>query len=292
MKGVQCGALLLCAAFMFMHSALADPAAWRVTGRDGGEMWLLGSMHLLRAEDYPLPAVIDELYERADAIAMELDLDDLDAAQQQSSLLSVAVLPQGTVLRDVLDVDVYRLAEQHARRAGIDLALLQNFEPWLVAITLLDQGMSRLGYKAERGLEQYLVGKARGAGKEIVGLESLQTQIGIFDQLPAGAQQAMLEQTLQELDTTGAETMDELTSAWRDGRLETLADELLADFEDFPGLYETLVTDRNMRWVEPLEGFLDEGRRYLVVVGALHLVGKDSVVELLEARGHAVVRVE
>ncbi|HLF10591.1 MAG TPA: TraB/GumN family protein [Gammaproteobacteria bacterium] len=290
MRGFLLGATLLCAAFT--HDANADPAAWRVSGRDGGEIWLLGSMHYLRAEDYPLPALIEELYERADAIVMELDLDDLGAAQQQSSLVSAAVLPRGTTLRDVLDADVYQLTERHARAAGIDLALLQNFEPWLVAITLLSQGMTRLGYEADRGLEQYLVGKARRAGKEILGLESLETQIRVFDQLPRSQQQALLEQTLQELETTGAGMMEQLADAWRAGQLETLADQLLGDFEGFPGLYETLVTDRNTRWLEPLEGFLDERRPYLVVVGALHLVGRGSVVELLQMRGHTVTRIE
>jgi hypothetical protein len=289
-KRILKSATLLCA--VFAHGVAADPAAWHVTGRNGGEIWLLGSMHYLRAEDYPLPALIEQLYERADALVMELDLDDVDAGQQQSSLLSAALLPQGTVLRDVLDANVYQLTEQHAQQFGIDLALLQSFEPWLVAITLLGHGMGRLGYQAERGLEQYLVGKAQRNGKEIVGLESFELQIGIFDQLPRSAQQALLEQALQELDSAGAAMMQQLASAWREGRLETLTDQLLADFDDFPGLYEIFVTDRNTRWVEPLEGFLAEQRRYLVVVGALHLVGRDSVVELLQMRGHTVTRVE
>ena len=67
--------------------------------------------------------------------------------------------------------------------------------------------------------------------------------------------------------------------------------ELLDDFDDFPGLYDTLVLTRNRSWVPALERMLADGQRHLVVVGALHLVGDDSVIELSRARGHAVERV-
>ena len=80
-----------------------------MTGNDGGEVTLLGSMHVLRPSDHPLPAVVDELIERAELIVMELDLDDVDAAAQQRVILATAMLPQGTVLANVVDAAVYRL---------------------------------------------------------------------------------------------------------------------------------------------------------------------------------------
>lgn len=267
----------------------AEPAAWRLTGQSGGEVTLLGSIHVLRAADYPLPARVDTLFERADVLVMELDLDDVDAVAQLSVIVNAATLPSGRVLRDVVDDGVYRLAERRSKELGVDLALLERFEPWFVAVTLLDRGMRTFGFEPERGLEQYLVGQSQRAGKEILGLETIAMQIGIFDSLPPRSQQAMLEQTLQELDE--AETaMVDLAVAWRDGRLETLSDELLDDFDDFPGLYDTLVTKRNTAWVGALERYLRDGRRYLVVVGALHLVGHHNVVDMLAARGHDVVR--
>ena len=246
-------------------------------------------MHYLKDEDYPLPESVSRLYERADALVMELDLDDLGSASQQSTLLGAAMLPSGTRLRDVLDAELYAHTDRRARELGVDLELLANFEPWLVAITLLDQGMGQLGYHAERGLEQYFVGLAEPDGKEIYGLESLESQIRIFDELPRSSQQALLEQTLDELEAAD-DAMRELAGAWRHGELETLTEKLLADFEGFPGLYDSLVVDRNRRWIEPLEQYLRERRRYLVVVGALHLVGPDNVVMLLERRGYTVTR--
>jgi uncharacterized protein YbaP (TraB family) len=83
-----------------------------------------------------------------------------------------------------------------------------------------------------------------------------------------------------------------MVAAWRDGELESLSAELLEEFAGFPGLYESLVTKRNSDWVPQLEQMLAGERRHLVVVGALHLVGPDSVIEQLRARGHRVERLE
>jgi hypothetical protein len=221
---------------------------------------------------------------------MELDLDDLDPAAEQAALLSAAMLPAGETLPSVLDAGVYKSAQQHARALGIDLELLDHAEPWLVAVTLLDLGMQKMGFEAERGVEQYLVGKAAHDHKEIIGLETIEKQVGIFHALPAKDQRALLAQTLGELDSADT-TMSELTTAWRDGHLETMTEKLLADFDDFPQLYPALVTERNAAWTDELERRLEDGHRYLVVVGALHLVGKDSVIERLGARGHHVLRV-
>ena len=144
--------------------------------------------------------------------------------------------------------------------------------------------LRKLGFQPDRGVEQYVLARARGAGKEIVGLETLEFQIGLFDALPPEQQQAMLEQTLDEIDE-GAEVLSKMVAAWRAGELESLSSELLEDFGDFPGLYEKLVTDRNNAWVPKLEWLLTDGQHHLVVVGALHLVGPDNVIELLEERG-------
>jgi uncharacterized protein YbaP (TraB family) len=288
-RGCLTATLVAVAAGLACAPAAADPAAWRIAGNNGGEVALLGSMHVLRGSDYPLPALVDELYARADVLVMEIDLDDIEPAAMQSSLVGAALLPSNETLESVLDAEVYDAASRSARALGLDIALLERVEPWLVAITLLDMGMRRLGFEAERGLEQYLVRKAAGNHKEILGLETIGQQVEIFDALSAHDQQALLEQTLAELDEGGT-VMDELANAWRDGELEALTERLLGDFDDFPELYESLVMRRNAAWTDELERMLGDGRRYLVVVGALHLVGRDGVVERLEARGHRAER--
>src|SRR5215207_9298335 len=94
-------AWLACVALMLPSVAAADPAAWRITEPNGAEVTLLGSMHVLRPTDYPLPASVDDFIERSELIVMEIDMDDIDAAAQQRVILETAILPQGTVLKNV-----------------------------------------------------------------------------------------------------------------------------------------------------------------------------------------------
>ena len=278
---------LLCAV---SGSAQAEPAAWRVTGEDTGELLLLGSIHYLRQEDYPLPSNIDELYQQADTLVMELDLDDLDTLSVENLFVEAGTLPPGSSLQTVLTPAVYELAETRSAEFGLDLAFATRLEPWLVAITLMDLGMNALGFNASRGLEQHLLRRATSDGKQVLGLETLEDQIHVFDQLSIKEQEALLLQTLNEIDSAD-DAMDELLNAWRDGRVNTLANELTANFEDFPILYRHLVIDRNERWLDPLRQLLETGERYLVVVGALHLVGDDSVIELLQHQGLSVIEI-
>jgi uncharacterized protein YbaP (TraB family) len=280
---------LAVAAALVAGSASADPAAWRIAGRDGGEIVLFGSMHMLRAQDYPLPIAVNGLIDRAETVIMEIDLDDLDLVAQQRFILEKALLPQGTELAEVIDAEVYAILEQGTADVGLDLDLLTRFEPWFLSMTILELGMRKIGFQAERGIEQYVLGLARESGKEVLGLETVEFQIGIFDAMTPELQEQFLAQTLTELEE--AETaMTAMADAWRAGELEPLSKELLTSFEEFPGLYDTLVTERNEKWVGSLEAMLDDGKRYLVVVGALHLVGPDNVVDLFKARGHKVER--
>ncbi|MCZ6584796.1 MAG: TraB/GumN family protein [Gammaproteobacteria bacterium] len=264
-------------------SAWGNPAAWHVNG-EHGELWLLGSIHYLREQDYPLPPRIDELYRQADTLVMELDLDDLDLSAVQANFMEVGVLPASTTLRTVLAPRVYDLTESRAADLGMPLMLLEHLEPWLVALTLMDLGMNRLGYRASQGLEQYLLRRSVADGKEILGLESLGDQISIFDSLSWADQEALLLHTLTDLQAPEA-AMSKLVADWRDGNLDELALELTVDFEEFPELRTAIVSARNQRWAVKLEELLRSNGRYLVVVGALHLVGEDSVIELLSARG-------
>jgi uncharacterized protein YbaP (TraB family) len=269
-------------------TAHAEPAAWRaVRPHDEAELLLLGSIHVLRREDYPLPPIVDALYSEADSIVMELELDAIDPIRLQTGLMGAALLTDGHRLSTVLDPVLYARTEREAENLGIPLDALEPFEPWFVAITLSSLGIAKLGYHAEMGLEQYFVSKAATDGKDVLGLESLEEQIAIFDSLSARDQESLLVQTLDEITVSG-EMMAQLSDRWRSGRLDELANQLLEDFAPFPGLYESLVANRNRAWAKRLAAMARGSSELLVVVGALHLVERNNLVELLEAEGFVV----
>jgi uncharacterized protein YbaP (TraB family) len=131
--------------------------------------------------------------------------------------------------------------------------------------------------------------RAVSDGKPIAGLETPAEQFEVLAGLSLDQQKRFLLMTLEESAQADAQ-LEELLAAWRSGDSTALAAVLSAEFEDFPELYRPLTEDRNRAWVGQLEDLLDDRDDYLVVVGALHLVGRNSVVELLRQRGHAVTQ--
>ena len=252
-------------------------------------VYLLGSVHMLRESDYPLAAPIDAAYADAEVLVMELDMDDLDPIEFQLELMQKSMLPADESLRSVLGEAVYRDAEQKADELDVRLEMLSRVEPWFAALTITNLQMVKLGYTAATGIEGHFQARAARDGKEIRGLETVAEQLDIFDSMPGTVQRELLLKTLD--DALEAEvTMQALVGAWKRGDTRELERELLEGFADIPGLYEQLLVQRNRSWVRQIEDLIGQDRDYLIIVGAMHLVGEDSVVALLRRRGYGVLQ--
>jgi hypothetical protein len=254
-------------------------------------VYLLGSVHLLRDSDDALPGAADEAYADAERVVMEIDLDDpsiADASTMLAEMQRAALLPEGRTLRRVLGADYDSIAQQ-VRGSGLELAALDRFAPWFVAMMLLQLELAERGFRPELGIEQRIAERAGRDDKPIEGLETPAEQFALLGGLPLPEQKRFLEMTLEDTADLDEE-LEEMLAAWRAGDTAALA-RLLADaYEEFPELYGPLTENRNRAWVEELEHLLEDRDDYLVVVGALHLVGRNSVVDLLRKRGHTVTQ--
>lgn len=264
----------------------AGPAIWELKG-SAGSVLLLGSIHLMRKSDYPLPDAVQAAYDETDRLLMELDIDDLDPLEAQGLIVSMGRLDDGRTLKDVMGRRDYARASDKIAAMGMDLEMLGTLKPWFVALTVMNLQMMQVGFQPQYGLEQYLSGLARRDGKSIDGLETMEYQLGLFDGLPEKTQSRLLLQTLDEAADM-EEQLDVMTRAWRSGDLGTMTSELEKSFGNYPDIYERLVVDRNRLWTRKLMELADTGPDTLVVVGALHLVGRDSVIEMLRSRGREV----
>ena len=256
---------------------------WRIDGATNS-VYLLGSIHLLREHDHPLPTVIDTAYEDAEVLVMELDMDDLDPVYTQAAFNRAGVLRDGRTLKDLMGDELYAEAERAARAVDIPIELLAQSEPWLAAMTVELMALYRIGFNPMYGVEMTMTTRATRDGKPIEGLETVDEQLSFLDGLPLDVQNEMLLQTLRE--SAGLrEQIDELILAWRHGDIATLDDGLLESIAEESELHDVLIVQRNRRWVDAILEWLDDEQDYLVIVGALHLVGDDGVPALLEQRG-------
>lgn len=274
-------------------AATADPGdhpipMWLVEGEQN-RIYLLGSVHMLRKTDYPLPSAIEAAYQEADSLVMEIDMDDLDPAASQAIVTRLGVIQDDRTLRDLMGEDLYEQAQASALAMDIPLEMLAKSEPWLAAITIEQLALNRIGFNPMYGIEMHLLGKAVQDGKEIGGFESLEEQLNFLDGLSLNAQRDLLLQTLDESIDLQSE-MSDLIDAWHHGDLQFLEEEMLSEMANYPELYRALIVDRNRRWLDVIDTMLDDEDDYLIVVGALHLIGDDGVPAMLSSRGSHVTQ--
>jgi uncharacterized protein YbaP (TraB family) len=271
--------------------ALADDGGhpltlWEVTGQNNS-VFLLGSVHLLRPEDYPLPSAIDSAYADAEVLIMEVDMDDIDPVATQASFARYGLSQDGRTLRDLMGDDLYEEAVTAADLISIPLEMLSKTEPWYAAMTVEIMMLNRMGFNPALGVEMHMMSKATQDGKRIDGFETIDEQLQFLDNMSLQAQRDMLMATLYE-SAELENVMDDLIEAWRHGDTEMLATGMLKDLEEHEELNKAIVTDRNARWVEHIEKLLDDEDDYLIIVGALHLVGPEGVPLQLEKNGYTI----
>ena len=270
------------------NAAEPGPLLWQMQTREG-EVLLLGSVHMLRAQDYPLAEAVESAYERADRVVLELDLGKLNPVEMQLALHRIGLAAEGETLESLMGPESWDTAIRLSGELGVELKRLMAAKPWYAALTVANLEMVRLGFRPEHGIEQYLTRRSVGDGKPIHGLETIDYQLGIFNGMPLADQRRLLLQTLEDARRM-EQDMDGLIEAWNRGEAGRLGELLGEGFEDYGSLYETLVVRRNREWLPQVEAWAEKGGTTLVVVGALHLVGEDSLIGLLKARGHPVRR--
>ena len=259
---------------------------WKVSEGDKS-IFLLGSIHYLRKENYPLNQAILDAFNASDRLVLEIDLQNTPAGAAQRLTLEKAVYRDGSNLAQNVSQETYQLASKRAAELGIDMQVVQPMKPWFVAMTMLAVKLQRMGLDPKLGVDHHLAERAKRDGKPTSGLETLEFQLGIFDQLSKREQELMLRETAGELERIDKNVKD-IVESWLKGDGERLAALLLAGMRQYPELQQKLVIERNRRWLDQIAKLVEQGSNAMVVVGAAHLVGQEGIVDMLKARGLSV----
>lgn len=275
------------------------PLLWKVADADN-ELYLLGSFHMLKSTDYPLSADVDSAFDDAEALIFELSPEEMNSPQLGMAMGQAALRTDGTALNSelpaqtVAKLDAWLAANGDGLKAmGMPAQAVQMFEPWFVGLIITLVEMGKLGLDPQIGLDMHLIGRAAKASKPATGLEKGSDQIAVFDGMGKVEQLQFLEESLEQAANAKTE-IEKLHGAWRRGDQTALWDGMAADMrKESPDLYRRVNTERNDAWVPKLQRLLDQETKddTLVVVGALHLLGDDGVVEKLRAKGYTVERV-
>ncbi|WP_177238100.1 TraB/GumN family protein [Paenibacillus sp. 1_12] len=261
---------------------------WKVENK-GNTVYMLGSLHYVLDGMYPLRPEIEDAFQAAYYLGVEVDLSP---EKLQKQILELGVYKDGTTLKDHIPAETYKKVTALVKANGLPENSFDNFKPWFVQQNILGIIVGNEGYQSEKGIDQYLIDKANKAKKPVISLESIDSQFQTNNNYSDSLQEKLL---LQTLDPSSWVTLapnggiDEFAKMWKEGDYNALHE--YTNSSDWDAEYhKALLTDRNAEMADKIKGYLngDKKETYMVVVGMLHMLGDQGVVPLLEKKGFTV----
>jgi uncharacterized protein len=259
---------------------------WKATGKQG-VVYLVGSVHLLTKDFYPLSPAVEAAYKESDLLVEEVDLSDMESPGSQFQMLSRGMLPSHQSLDKMVSPETFAVVSKRFTDIGMPVEAIKRFKPWLAALTLMAMEWQKAGFDPNLGLDKHFYDRAKADGKIIQGLETISYQLSRFDEMSAELQDRLLAETLKGIETEQA-NMTKLVESWRAGDAPAIERIVLKDLQQEPELYQRLLVERNRNWLPHLEALFARKSPALVVVGAAHLVGRDGLVAMLKAKGYTI----
>ena len=268
----------------------AESSVWTVE-KDGNRLYLGGTIHLLSASDYPLPAAFDKAYARSSEVVLETDMQKLQSTEFQATMMRQLSYSDGRNLQQVVNKDTYQALEQFFTTRGIPMSQVVGFKPGMVATMITMVELQRLGL-AGIGVDAYFSTKSIDDQKKLGQLETVEAQIAFIANMGIGQENEMLLYSLADIENLPT-LMQSMKQAWRQGDISELKEIGITPFKnDLPEIHKVLLIDRNNAWMPQIEAMLKTRPVEFVLVGALHLAGEDGLLTQLKARGYTVRKLQ
>lgn len=278
--------LLAFLAFFISLSATAQTSLWKVT-KAGEEIYLAGTIHVLAPSDLPFPKAFDEAYKASDIVVLETEMSEILDPNFQARLMANFSYRDGRLLTQMISPELYQELQQYLRDRGLIPHIFIGMKPAGVMLTMLGIEFQRLGI-SEDGADTVYYQKAINDGKATLGLESIEDHIGFIAELGEGNEERYLKQTLEDMKETES-MMREMVLYWKSGDAAGLEKIVVEQMKtDYPKVYQSLLVDRNERWLPQIKSMLMTPEVEFVLVGAAHLIGPDGILKELKQQGYSV----
>lgn len=261
---------------------------------DTNTVYIVGSLHALAEEFYPLTRAFSYAYYNSQKIIMEVDPEILASAEGQKYVDKVGTFSNGMTLKKALSPKTYTLLKKHMKTLEADIRDIQKLKPWMVYLAggggVLD---ATKDFRKNLGVESHFYQMAKDSGKLTGGLETLEEHFNVFDKLSLKDQDIILRESLKKsLQDKKSEEHKfiKMVTSWHQGDLQGL-EKAVENYKSNPIFYNALLVRRNHNWVPQIEEFLKDTQNYFVVVGVAHLAGEDGLLNLLTEKGYELERV-
>jgi uncharacterized protein YbaP (TraB family) len=273
------------------HTAEAKgPAMWTVSDADT-TVYLFGTIHLLPAKYKWRTPTFDQAVNGSQQLVVETIVDDKNPQKMMQALAGLAFSKGLPPVADRVPPGKRPALEAAIAKSGLPRPVLDQMETWAVAFMLLGNQFKDMGLKGEEGVEKVLRDSFSTEGKPISELETNAEQLGFFDKLPEGAQRDLLEGAIDQPQAFKSEFAGML-GAWGRGDVNGIARTFNRDLASSPELKQALIEQRNANWSRWIEQRMTQPGAIMIAVGAGHLAGKDSVIDMLKRGGYQVRRLQ
>ncbi len=287
---ISCLALLLASNFL---AAENRGLLWEVSRKgeanpEAVTSYLMGSIHFGKDSFYPLSKNTLDAYAASSILYIEVDEEQITPQALQALFLKYALYPEGESLRDHVSAETLGLLENLLAEFGVPLTAIENQKPMFISVMLAALQAQKLGYRPEKGIDKYFQKKATSQ-KTIRQIETFEDQMKLLAQLPID--DASLKDEFADM-ADYATMWDTMVKAWKTGDGDAMYQEVIAKpLKEYPRLkplFEQLFFSRNIKMAQTAESCIQQKKRCFIVVGAGHLVGSRSVVDVLRNKGYSV----
>ena len=270
------------------NSKVARPALWEISDPDT-TIYLFGTIHLLPNGLQWRTPKLDDAVKNSQELIVETIVDDKNPTKLMSAMASLGLAKGLPPIMARVPASKRPALQAAIKKSGVPELAYNGMKTWMAAILLLGNQFRALGLSG--GVEGVLKNSFTSDGKPIDELESNVEQLSFFDRLPEPAQRSLLEGALEDTKATDTE-FSGMLDAWSRGDVKGIAQTFDRELADSPALSQALLRQRNFNWSKWIEQRLNQPGTVLIAVGAGHLAGNYSVLEMLAKDGYKVRRLQ
>ncbi len=267
--------------------ATAQTSVYKIS-KGNRAIYLGGTVHILRASDYPLPAAFEQAYQKSNVITFETDTKNMQDPSVAQKIMAKGMYQDEQSLRTILADTTYEKLAAAFEKYKLPFEMMQKMKPALVVTTLSAIAMQASGMTAE-GVDMYYTNKADVDKKEMQQLETIDLQIDRITSIGEGMENEFVNYSLDGL-AEGQGDLEALIDNWRTGTSAQMDQEIITMKTDYPDMYTSLLVERNNNWMPKILSYLENGTKAFVLVGSLHLHGSDGLLALLKNQGYTIAQ--
>jgi uncharacterized protein len=268
----------------------ARPALWAVSDADT-TIYLFGTIHLLPKDYAWRTAKFDQAVAGSQQLVIETIVDENNPHEMMAALSSLAFSPNLPPITARVPVAKRAALESAIKQSGLPQSAFDRMETWAAAFMLLGNQFKAMGLKNGEGVETVLRNSFTSQGKSVGELESNREQLAFFDALPEQAQRTLLEGSIDEPRNMTQE-FDRMLGSWARGDIDQIAKTFNETLAASPELKDALLKRRNENWNRWVQRRMASPGAVMIAVGAGHLAGNDSLVDMLRRGGYSVRRLQ